>query len=509
MNSARLKWLALLAACVVTSYALNTYRTNSVREYLTSAQVYWHADQAVLTLTTAAEVRSESLIAKGLRSAGSWTKLAANKPDVRVGAAHVFILQNGNWVEQKLSPMRSPTAFSLWPYNGQFYSWDKRQLVSLWNGHILLPVPQPRAVELHKAFPNDPNNFLAAAPSGSPNPYDIVQDVITRDEWHGYQSIASLPDGRHLPFLVGGKVFELVVQRSHSATAAGEVGLTVNVDGKSLPLWQPQPMPRSVSASEFATYRFALPLFPGRTGSPGRSLSLEIGGSLLTLLLIWAVFLKPMILTAAPSTTEYVDANPDDYPKLDRIRWNSYSAELEALGFVRLRDVRMSNSLTGGIARVFLHPKSNCYASVHQVFAPKAPPLSFGFTSYLGEDWSIGHGIAKPLSGNAITRTKHKLSFSCPDMTLEQLYPEHLARRDKIANDLGLALVTPQGFETYQERSNLEAQARRDLIRGTNPIAIALKVYWARLRPLSNNWLGDYPKEMASRTGQRFTPREA
>jgi len=143
----------------------------------------------------------------------------------------------------------------------------------------------------------------------------------------------------------------------------------------------------------------------------------------------------------------------------------------------------MSNAIMGGISRVLLHPKSNCYASVFQVFGPKSPGLIFGIMSYLGEDWTVGHGINKPIAGSAITRLPHRLSFSRPGMSPEQLYMEHLATRDKIAQSLGLAVVVPQGFDTYQQRSNLEAQPR-DFIRKTNPIALAFRYYWAKLKPL-------------------------
>jgi hypothetical protein len=93
-------------------------------------------------------------------------------------------------------------------------------------------------------------------------------------------------------------------------------------------------------------------------------------------------------------------------------------------------------------------------------------------------------------------------------MSPEQLYAEHLAVRDRIANDLCLAIVTPHGFETYQERSTQATQISRDLIRKTNPIVIFFKYRWAKCKPLSNDWLGDYPKEMEARTGQKFVPGE-
>jgi hypothetical protein len=377
-----------------------------------------------------------------------------------------------------------------------------------WNGKFWLPAPPQRTAELHSSFPLDPNNYVAAGKGNPPHPYDIVQDVITRDEWHAYQNVATLPNGKHLLFSVGGKDFEVVAQRSRIPANAGEVSLTVSGSGKSLPLWQAQPEARSVSAAEFVNFRNALPLYPGSVSNSGQGRWLELGAALLTIFVVSMVFLKPMLLNNTKMVVQYVDATPYEFPKLDRDRWDDYTAKLEALGFAQLRDFKMSNAVTGGISRMFLHPTSDCYASIHQLFSRNAPPLGLGIFSYLGEDWSVGHGTNIPTPGSALTRTGHKLSFSRPGMSPEQLYAEHVATRDKIANDLCLTVVTPQGFETYRERSTQATEAMRDSIRKTNPIMILLKHRLAKAKPLSNDWLGDYPKEMEARTGQKFVSAE-
>ncbi len=111
-----------------------------------------------------------------------------------------------------------------------------------------------RAAELHSAFPDDPNNFLPAGTGASPQPYNKLQDVITRNEWHAYLDVASLPEGKHLVFRAGGKVYDLFVHRSHVANAVGEVSLTISEDGKAIPLWQSQPVPRIVTEPEATQY---------------------------------------------------------------------------------------------------------------------------------------------------------------------------------------------------------------------------------------------------------------
>ena len=260
MSSARLKWIALLAACILTLYGASRFHDDSVREYLTSAQVYWRADHAVITITTAAELRSDSLIDKALRIARRWANMPEGSPDLRVGAAHVFTLQNGSWRVQRLEPRLSPQTCPLWPYNQHFYTWDNLQPPHEWNGHALSSVPPQRAADVQAAFPNDPDNFLPAGTGVSPHPYDIVQDVITRDEWHAYRNIVSLPEGKHLFFPADGKVYDLFVQRSQVANSIGEISLTLREGERYLPLWQAQPLPQVVGAAEFTQYRNAPPL---------------------------------------------------------------------------------------------------------------------------------------------------------------------------------------------------------------------------------------------------------
>jgi hypothetical protein len=242
------------------------------------------------------------------------------------------------------------------------------------------------------------------------------------------------------------------------------------------------------------------------------SVFLNFGISITLILFVGLLFVKPIVLGVAPPSYEFRDVNPDNFPGLDRKRWDEYSARLKALGFVPVRDTTTSNAAAFGIARHFVHPESNCYGGISQVFVPKAPqmgpPLGFHFGSYLQGDWSVVHGINKPGPGHAIIRLKHRLAFSRAEMSPEQLYPIHLAMRDRIAAGLSMAVVTPRGFELFQERANADAQARRDQIKRSNPVMIVLKHRWAKIKPLPNDWWGDYPKEFEARTGRKFLPNE-
>jgi len=501
-NRTRLKWLVIVVLCYAASYAIGHLRADSVREYLTSAQAYWSDDRAFITLTTATEVRTESLSGKGIRIVKGWLGVAPEQPDLRVGSAYVFTYQNGAWLEQMLTPQSSPQQFEIWPYNGHMFTWDQNQSVSVWNGQSLVEASPRLSLELRKAFPGDPNNYIPAGSGPSPRPYDIVQDPITLDEWYAYRELTDLPDGVSVAFLVGSELFEISTQYVPRKTGPAELGLTVAGGGSTLQLWRAQTVARTVSRSELARYLSGLPFDLAAVRSVLEQLSVRLGIGAVSLLLLCAFLLKPRLTVALPDEPSYADALLDDYPLLDRYEWVLFSARIEALGFLRLRDVKLANARQGGIARIFLHPHSHCFASLHQVFAPGAPPLGFHFTSYLHEDWSVSHGSTSPQPASAFTRTGHALGFSRPGMAADDLFAEHLDTRDQVARQLGVAVMEPDGFRTYEERSSQEARACRDLLRKRNPLVLALKARWARRRPVSHDWLGDYPQEVEARVGR-------
>ena len=45
MNAARIKWIVLMAAFVLSINFVSGYRSRTVREYATSAQLYWRLPQ--------------------------------------------------------------------------------------------------------------------------------------------------------------------------------------------------------------------------------------------------------------------------------------------------------------------------------------------------------------------------------------------------------------------------------------------------------------------------------
>ena len=173
----RLKILLPAIVSFLLVYAITSAPRRTVQESVASAQAYWRGDQAVITLTTQAELRSQTLLD---RLTG---KLIPSRPQTRVSKAHVYTWKNQRWEHVELATMQAPRNFELWPYAGSFYVIDLRG-VREWNGHALVATSRQRAIELPDCFPENPDNYMAAGPEGSKQLFAVMQDPITRDEWH-------------------------------------------------------------------------------------------------------------------------------------------------------------------------------------------------------------------------------------------------------------------------------------------------------------------------------------
>ncbi len=282
-------WLALVAAVALVLLAVSAQPTCWVRERLLSARVYWNSQEAVITLTTSAEVNRDNWMMHMLRRGGRWFGLG-HTPSVYVGGARVVVLHNGRREDLLLPPMYSPAQFPLWPYYGHLYTWETHTSVREWTGQTLVPVQAHRAEELLRSFPHTRDNY---APSASPTEPDVLQDVVSREAWHSYQRLADLPDGTRVVFPAGEERCEIVVGRNKT----GEVELGLIRDNRVDALWEQARLTREVSAEELAGYQRTLPgvLWEPQPGTRWLQAALAMAGlgiSLLALALLLAAVMK-------------------------------------------------------------------------------------------------------------------------------------------------------------------------------------------------------------------------
>lgn len=489
-------------------FLLTSNRFRSIEEHVLSAQAYWSGDQAIVTVTTKAELRNLSALSR-------ITSLVGNSsPGVmHVGKAHVYTWKNGSWTHVELPVKGAPAQFELWPYNGKLYTWDYLHTVREWNGQALVAVPRQRAEELEKSFPEDENNYVPAGADGAHHEYAVLQDPISRDEWHGYDVLAMQKGAEKLPLAVGDSNFELNVGRTAPKAGRTEiVALSINGPGGTMKLWEPATGARTISATEYLSYAAGpfLPQTRDEMANRGLGTLKNIAASVGAIFLIWLFAMgaiKPALLANTPETMEFAEVRAVDYPSLDVARWLDYTRRLEALGFVLQKDLTIVNGpgkRFRSIARIMVHPTANCFADVHQIFIASSPGLRCGLGSYLGEDWAVGIGDDPPNPGSAITRMGQKISYSCPGMQVEEMFRKHIETRDKIAADLGLPVMKISGVDCYIERANREAAVRRETLKKSNVYVLLLRFYKAKIQK-TYEWLGDYPKIVEERTGHAPT----
>jgi hypothetical protein len=228
MSKAQIIVLAVIVVVILAVAGLNFYRVTDVQTHLSSAQVYWNDTQAIVTVSTVNEVRDQSYLHMLLSVVGI-VPPAQSVP--QAGPAKVIVSKAEGWDVVQLPKELAPKQFELWPFNAKFYTIEEGKSRE-WTGRALNPAALPVASELRRSFPADPNNYLPAGPKGSGQPYAIMQDVITRAEWHAYTGLATAQTA-NLPFELGGRKFTMKVQRS------GDVRLTVDGDKSAVTVWEP------------------------------------------------------------------------------------------------------------------------------------------------------------------------------------------------------------------------------------------------------------------------------
>jgi len=212
---------------MLTVAGLNFYRVTDVETRLSSAQLYWSDSQAIITVSTIDEVCTQSYLYLVLSRAGV---LPLMQPVPQIGPAKVIVSKAQGWDVIQLSKDLAPQQFELWPFNSKFYTLEDGKARE-WTGRALSPAPAFVTSELRRSFPADPNNYVPAGPKGSGQPYAIMQDVITRAEWHAYTGL-STASASNLPFELAGRKFTLKVTR------APETRLLVDGDKTAVTVWE-------------------------------------------------------------------------------------------------------------------------------------------------------------------------------------------------------------------------------------------------------------------------------
>jgi hypothetical protein len=207
------------------------------------------------------------------------------------------------------------------------------------------------------------------------------------------------------------------------------------------------------------------------------------------------------LLRSLPDLLEFVDADVDDYDELDESALEEYTRALEALGFVHALDysvrfpgnTKMSKRQQG-FARLWIHPTHHCYAEVNQAFSSKQKPTPMRcmIASFLEGDWSLST-TDRPLKPIYYAwRRPRSLWTRHVHMTPARLLAEHLRRRKRMLDALGIAIAADLTVGAYYAHSRKENDARKEVLRGKGIDAIRAEMKQCERHPVQE-WAGELP----------------
>lgn len=157
-----------------------------------------------------------------------------------------------------------------------------------------------------------------------------------------------------------------------------------------------------------------------------------------------------------------------------------------------------------------VHNENHCFAEIFQVFPPnKNPiPLSVGINSYMDDGWSLSSGIRKVMAVSYMMRLPRALWISQPGATVAELMKVHLERRHQITSDLGIRVLIDSSPTTYFDFVGKRNAERRASMKNKNFALSLASALGFRLRP-KQEWMGDYPKQVAFRREPWRSPARA
>lgn len=169
---------------------------------------------------------------------------------------------------------------------------------------------------------------------------------------------------------------------------------------------------------------------------------------------------------------EHIPTSEADHPWLDSQSLSRWTAELEALGFVRLNDFTV-HYLTEGVSnlqfftRLMLHPVERCIASSINMFVPSANRFTSqeGITSCFEDGWDISTTRSKPNWVAYLINMPKENWSSHPNAAPKELFEIHLKQCRRFSSDMGLRNVTGATAEEYFAWQKKLEDPRREMLK--------------------------------------------
>ena len=536
LNKARLIVLVVVFAGV--AVALATFallpRRDRVREQLTGIAVFWHEDEAFLFVDRHGMARSTSAVLERLPQSDGWAALAAMGADWRGSSqtTSAYRLAGGGLERYELPDTVMAPSWDLdegrlvargrVPSDGgRGFRWTGKEFARLVAG-ATPPMARPGARTLQAEDQEEDEGQLGGFGPLSQE----ARERLKNAGWHfkrlsGYEGIQ-------------GPVALPIALRSGSCTLSlrsqkrDEIGFpfatTVELAGDRL-------SPRAQVLFDDGGWKdIARAEFEARgAGSPRPS---SFPTSLLVLLLLWLGFLvlkvggvvggvlpflglKRRLQKSVATTMSFPPAIPEQFPSLDRPRLETYSRDLEGLGFERLLDtapVGDTPTHPPTFCRIYAPRRHGCFGVIMQSFPAIGGPIELRcmLNGHLEDGWSVGVANGQPLPASAFVRRPRAIGASVPAAPPAELLSRFLRFRDQVCADLGLRPIADTSLETYIRRTLeslvdiREAMTKKSLVVGLG------QYYSGQLglgrRKSQRVWLGDYPRIAEERRAAGLGP---
>jgi hypothetical protein len=212
---------------------------------------------------------------------------------------------------------------------------------------------------------------------------------------------------------------------------------------------------------------------------------------------------KSAVVRNVPERLNFLPADVTKFPERDAEQLDRLTQELEALGFQQLMDYRVKTELDTGVTgfgRLFAHPGEHAFAEINQGFKPGGDPAPMGWaiTSLLEDGWSFSTNSRKPSTAYYLIRRPKGLWVSRPEQEPPELWETHRKRREKIADDLGVQVLTDDTAEAYFENERRAAVERKKAVQRRSFIQVALDK-WLFDKSPKYEWMGSYQAKAKKR----------
>jgi hypothetical protein len=207
------------------------------------------------------------------------------------------------------------------------------------------------------------------------------------------------------------------------------------------------------------------------------------------------------LLRAIPDHMEFVVTQPSEYTALDRQGLQDYTQGLEALGFVHVVDysVRYPGHETlskrpPGFARLWIHPVHRCFAEVNQTFGKEeaSTPVRCLVASWLENDWDLTTTDRKLEPIFYVWRRPRSLWSRHPWMSPADLLAEHLRRRQRMMDVLGIVVISELTPEAYFARVRKNNADHKEVLQVKNIETIRAEMRQCERSPI-HEWSGELP----------------